>query len=61
MQQRPTEATLRMIDYIRSEPCIKAILSGHLHFDYESYLTDNLIQFVTGGAYEGCAREVTLV
>ena len=61
VQQRPTEATLRMIDYIRNEPCIKAILSGHLHFDYESYLTDNLIQFVTGGAYEGCAREVTLI
>ena len=61
VQQRPTEATLRMIDYIRSEPRIKVILSGHLHFDYESKLTEGLTQFVTGGAYEGCAREVTLV
>ena len=61
VQQRPTEATLRMVDYIQNEPLIKVILSGHLHFDYESRLNDSLIQFVTGGAYEGIAREVTLV
>ena len=61
VQQRPNEATLRMIDYIRHEPLIKAILTGHLHFNYESMLTDTLPQFVTGGAYEGFARELTIL
>ncbi len=61
VQQRPDEPTLRMIDYIRSEPLIRVILTGHLHFDYVSNLTDSLVQIVTGGGCEGIAREVTLV
>ena len=60
VQQRPDAPTLRMIDYIKSEPQIKAILTGHLHFSFESMLTPTLPQFVTGGAYEGIARELTI-
>lgn len=61
VQQWPDAPTLRMIDYIKSEPLIKAILTGHLHFNYESNLTPTLPQFVTGGGYDGVAREVTLL
>lgn len=61
VQQRPDEATLRMIDYIKHEPQIKAILTGHLHFSFESMLTPTLPQFVTGGAFEGVARELTIL
>ena len=61
VQQRPDAPTLRMIDYIKSEPQIRAILTGHLHFGFVSNLTDSLPQFVTGGGYTGQAREVTLV
>ena len=61
VQQRPDAPTLRMIDYIKSEPRIRAILTGHLHFNFESMLTDTLPQFVTGGAYEGVARELTVL
>ena len=61
VQQRPDAPTLRMIDYIKSEPLIKAVLTGHLHFSFESDLTPTLPQFVTGGGYDGIAREVTLV
>ncbi len=61
VQQRPDDATLRTIDYIKSEPQIKAILTGHLHFSFESMLTPTLPQFVTGGAYEGIARELTIL
>ena len=60
VQQRPDEPTLRFIDYVKSEPLIRCILTGHLHFSFESSLTPSLPQFVTGGAYEGIAREVTL-
>ena len=61
VQQRPTEATLRFIDYVKHEPLIKAILTGHLHFNYTSMITDTLPQFVTGGGYDGIARELTIV
>ena len=60
VQQRPDAPTLRMIDFIKHEPLIKAILTGHLHFNYESRLTDSLVQFVTGGGYAGVARELTI-
>ena len=58
---RPRGATLEMIEYIKSQPSIKAILAGHVHFSFESMLTETLPQFVTGGGYEGIAREVTLI
>ena len=61
VQQRPDAPTLRMIDYIKSEPLIKAILTGHLHFNFESNITPSLPQFVTGGAYDGYARELTIL
>ena len=61
VQQRPDAPTLRMIEYIRSEPLIKLILTGHLHFSFESNITPALPQFVTGGGYAGVAREVTLL
>ena len=61
VQQRPDEPTLRMIEYIKSEPLIKLILTGHLHFNYESNITDSLPQFVTGGGYDGETREITLI
>ncbi|MBQ6020064.1 MAG: metallophosphoesterase [Clostridia bacterium] len=58
VQQRPDEPTKRMIEYIKQEPLIKAILTGHLHFSYESNLTQTLPQFVTGGEFDGTAREI---
>ncbi len=61
VQQRPDAPTLRFIDYVKHEPAIRAILTGHLHFSFESNVAENLPQFVTGGGYEGIAREVTLL
>ncbi|MBQ7638399.1 MAG: metallophosphoesterase [Clostridia bacterium] len=61
VQQRPDRPTLAMIDYIKSEPRIRAILTGHLHFSFESMLTDTLVQYVTGGGYNGVAREITII
>lgn len=40
--------TLAMFDYIKSEPLIRAILAGHLHFNYDGHVTDTLPQLVTG-------------
>ena len=61
VQQRPDEPTKRMIDYIKNEPLIKVLLTGHLHFSFESEIAPGVPQFVTGCGYNGVAREVTLL
>ena len=60
-QQRPDGPTLKMIEYLKKEPLIKAILTGHLHFSYESNITEELPQFVTGGGYDDICREITII
>jgi hypothetical protein len=47
-QQLADDATLAVFEYIKQEPMIRAVLSGHLHFDYEGRVTDTLPQIVTG-------------
>jgi len=60
VQQRPDRPTLDMIDLIKGEPLIKAVLTGHLHFDFESMLTPTLPQYVTDCGYKGVARELII-
>ena len=45
---KPDEPTAEMYDYIKSQPLIKAVITGHLHYDFESMVTDTLPQYVTG-------------
>ena len=60
MQQRPNDDTLRFIDYVYSEPLIKCVLAGHIHFNYESKLPSGIPQYVTSLNWQGDARELTL-
>ena len=48
IQQTPDRCTLEAFDLIIRSPQIRAILTGHLHYDYESRLNDRLTQYVTG-------------
>lgn len=45
---KPDAATYEMYEYIKEQPLIKAVLAGHLHYDFESMITDKLPQYVTG-------------
>lgn len=60
-EQRPTEATKRFVDYVNGEKQIKAVLTGHLHFEYESRLPGGMMQYVTNRGDSGFAREITIV
>ncbi len=60
-QQTPDEATLMAVDYIRNEPAIKAVIAGHMHFNFDDILDNGIPQFVTHGTYAGYAREITIV
>ena len=48
IQQTADGVTRAAYEYILSEPLIKAVFAGHLHFDAETMLTPSLPQFVTG-------------
>ncbi len=48
IQQKADKPTLKMIEYIKTQSQIKAILTGHLHKDFESNITDTLPQYITG-------------
>lgn len=61
MSQRPTDTTMRFVEYINKEKRIKAILAGHVHFNFESRLPGGIMQYVTGRGYKGLAREITFL
>lgn len=60
LQQTPDKATLRALDYIKSEPLIRAVIAGHKHLNHEGMLTAALPQFVTDGSFAGYVREFTI-
>ena len=59
-EQRPNEATMRFVDYVNSEPLIKAVVAGHVHFNFESMLPGGAVQYVTDLGFNGVAREITI-
>ncbi len=48
MQQLADEVTLEMMEYIANQPTVKAILTGHLHFNYEGVYAGRIPQIVVG-------------
>ena len=58
---RPRGITEEAVAFIKAQPLIKAVLAGHIHFSFVSDLAPGITQFVTGGGYEGVARELTIV
>lgn len=61
LQQTPDDATLAAVEYIKTEPLIKAVIAGHRHCNCESELRAGLTQFVTHGTFAGYAREFTIL
>lgn len=61
VQQQPNRETMAFIDYVYQQPLIRAVLAGHLHYDFETRLPNGIMQYVTGGGFRGCAREITFV
>lgn len=49
-QQLADEPTLATVRYIETEERIRAVIAGHLHFDYEGTVAEHLPQIVTGMA-----------
>lgn len=58
---RPRGVTDEAVAFIKSQPRIKAVLAGHIHFSFVSDLAPGMPQFVTGSGYGGIAREITII
>lgn len=61
-QQEADDVTLRAVEYIKSEPMIKAVIAGHLHTPshHDEELVPGKMQYVGAGGFEGFARLVTV-
>ena len=59
--QKPTEATKEFADYVNGESRIKAVIAGHVHFNFESRLPGGIMQYITGCSRDHTAREITFV
>ena len=46
IQQLADEITLEVMEYIANEPLIKAIIAGHLHFNYEGVYAERIPQVI---------------
>ncbi|WP_288559228.1 metallophosphoesterase [uncultured Victivallis sp.] len=52
-QQCPDETTLEFICCVKQSPLIKAVLAGHIHFPFQTWVTPQLPQYIAGGNYAG--------
>lgn len=58
---QPKKYTQKFIDLVTAKDSpVKLVLGGHIHFYHKDNLTDDLVQIVTGAAYEKHALYVTL-
>ena len=56
--QCPDADTLAFIDFLKGQTLVKAVLAGHLHYDWEGPLYGDVTQYVTAGSFLGRAREI---
>ena len=61
MCQREDKTTREFIAYLRKEPLLKAILAGHLHLTIEDRFSPTAVEYVVGGNFLFCGREVLFV
>ena len=60
IQQAPDEETLKAVEFIKSEPLIKLLITGHTHYNYDVILDNGVREICTEGTYQGTAREIIL-
>lgn len=57
--QIANKTTAEFIEYLRSQPLVKALLCGHLHVNFDERFSDTARQYCVGGNFKGDAFEFT--
>lgn len=60
-QQTPDQPTLDFIDFATHQPLVRAVLAGHLHFQFADLITPTLPQFVAGAGFHNQATLVNVI
>lgn len=60
-RQHDDSVTRKFIDYLKNEPLLKAILSGHLHLTIEDRFSETANEYIVGGNFLWSAREVLFI
>ncbi len=48
IQQKADDITKETVEYIKNQTAVKAILAGHMHYDFECMVKESLPQYITG-------------
>jgi len=59
-QQAAAPLDFEIIEYIKTQPLVKSVLAGHLHFFHQSALRGGVTQYIAGGGFQGEAIEYML-
>ena len=59
-RQRSDAATCEFIEYLKGEPLLKGILSGHLHMFAEDRFSPTAMQYVAGGNFSFLGQKVSV-
>ena len=60
-RQRSDPATCEFIEYLKGEPRLKGILSGHLHMFAEDHFSPTAMQYVAGGNFSFVGQMVRVI
>lgn len=60
-QQRANGPTQAFINYLKRQTLVKAVLTGHLHFNFDSVLYGNVVQYTVGWNFRRDVREYEIV
>lgn len=61
VQQRADKTTLKMIGWLKRQPCLKAVLCGHLHYYFAEQFSPTAMQYIVGACYSGCGYDIDFV
>ena len=61
LRQRNDAMTQAFFSYLKKEPLLKAILSGHLHMAIQDRFSDTAMQYVVGGNFMFHGQEILFV
>ena len=61
LRQKEDKVTSDFLAYLKKEPLLKAILAGHLHLTAEDRFSPTAVEYVIGGNFMFCGREVLFV
>ena len=59
--EREDNLTQKFVKWLKEQPQLKAILTGHLHEFWQEQFSPTAVQYVVGGAFKGDAYQIRFV